>query len=247
MSENARYPFTCIIPVLHEASGINACLEQLSHHVTPDVCEVIVVDGDAAGSTIRHITHSQALTLCAPYGRGAQMNAGAQRARGERLIFLHADTALPANALERIEEALANPNYAAGAFTLRFDSPRPAFRLIETAATWRYRLTRLPYGDQAFFMMNAYFRKIGGFAAIPLMEDLDLMRRIKRRGDRICILPDAVTTSARRWEQEGIILYCVLRTWILASLFCVGVSPHTLAAYYRNWRVSAYRREKEEI
>lgn len=245
MSENARYPFTCIIPALHEAEGINACLEALFRYASPQVCEVIVVDGDAGGSTIRRITHPQVLTLCAPCGRGAQMNAGAQRARGERLIFLHADTVLPANALERIEEVLANPNYAVGAFTLRFDSPRPAFRLIETAASWRYRLTRLPYGDQAIFMTNAYFRKIGGFAELPLMEDLDLMRRIKRRGDRICILPDAVTTSARRWEQEGI-LYCVLRTWMLAALFCAGVSPHTLAAYYRNWRPAPIEKRRSK-
>lgn len=240
------YPFSCIIPALHEAEGINACLERLFRSVTPDVCEVIVVDGDAEGSTVRHITCPGVQTLCAPCGRGKQMNAGAQRARGERLIFLHADTVLPSNALALVQRVLANPDYTAGAFTLRFDSSRRVFRLIETAAAWRYRLTRLPYGDQAFFMSSAYFWQIGGFAEIPLMEDLDLMRRIKRRGDRMCILPDAVTTSARRWEQEGI-LYCVLRTWILASLFCVGVSPHRLAKHYRLWRDSARRHKKEQI
>jgi len=240
MPENEDYPLSCIIPVLYEAEGINVCLERLFRHVTPDACEVIVVDGDAAGSTIRQIAHPDVVTLCAPRGRGAQMNAGARQARGECLIFLHADTALPVNALERIQEVLANPVYVAGAFTLRFDSPRPAFRLIELTASWRYRFTRLPYGDQAMFMSHAYFRQIGGFAEIPLMEDLDLMRRIKRRGDRICILPDAVTTSARRWEQEGV-LYCVLRTWILAVLFCAGVSPQTLARYYRVWRAGAHQ------
>ena len=240
MSENAGYPFSCIIPALHEAEGINACLARLFRHVSPAVCEVIVVDGDASGSTIRRIAHPAVVALCAPRGRGAQMNVGAERAQGECLIFLHADTTLPANAFTRIQETLANPAYVAGAFSLRFDSPRREFRVIETAAAWRYHLTRVPYGDQAMFMSRAYFRQIGGFAEIPLMEDLDLMRRIKRRGDRIRILPDAVTTSARRWEQEGV-LYCVLRTWILAVLFCAGVSPQTLARYYRVWRSGAHQ------
>ncbi|GAK61561.1 glycosyltransferase involved in cell wall biogenesis [Candidatus Vecturithrix granuli] len=242
----AVYPFSCIIPALHEAEGINACLERLFRHVTPDICEVIVVDGDAEGSTIRQITYPNVVTFCALRGRGAQMNAGARQARGERLIFLHADTVLPANALVLVQETLAKPDFVAGAFTLRFDSPRMAFRLIELAASWRYRFTRLPYGDQAIFMTRAYFWKIGGFAEIPLMEDLDLMRRTKRRGDRICILPDAVTTSARRWEQEGV-LYCVLRSWILASLFCAGVSPRTLSRYYRVWRVGAHHHTEEPV
>jgi rSAM/selenodomain-associated transferase 2 len=238
------YPLSCIIPALHESEGINACLARLFRQVTPDVCEVLVVDGDAGGSTIRQITHPDVLTLCAPRGRGAQMNAGARRAHGERLLFLHADTALPPNALARIHATLANPAYVAGAFTLRFDSPRRAFRLIETAAAWRYRLTRLPYGDQALFLSSAYFYQLGGFAEIPIMEDLELMRRIKRRGDRICILPDAAMTSARRWEQDGIVS-CVLRTWILAALFCAGVSPHTLARHYRIWRANAHNTEEQ--
>lgn len=232
------YQFSCIIPVLNEGQGINACLEAFFRHVSPDTCEVIVVDGDAEGSTIDQITHPRVVTMCGPRGRGAQMNAGAQAAQGKRLIFLHADTILPPDALSRIQDVLANERYAAGAFTLRFASRRWAFRMIGRTAALRYRLTRLPYGDQAFFMTNDYFRKIGGFAEIPIMEDIDMMRRIKKRGDRIHILSTAVLTSPRRWEEEGIV-YCILRTWVLASLFCAGVPPHVLAEYYRNWRADA--------
>ena len=239
--QDAMYPFSCIIPVLHEARGINACLDMFFRYVLADECEVIVVDGDAKGSTIHQIVHPRVITLCAPRGRGAQMNAGVQQAQGEWLIFLHADTVLPPDALSQIRAVLTNPKYVAGTFTLRFDSDRRVFRLIETAAAWRYRLTRLPYGDQVFFMSKAYFQQVGGFAEIPIMEDLELMRRIKQRGDRVCILPASVTTSSRRWEQEGIV-YCILRTWILASLFCAGVSPHTLVKHYRSWGVSAYHR-----
>ncbi|MCP4108852.1 MAG: glycosyltransferase family 2 protein [Desulfobacteraceae bacterium] len=238
------YPFTCIIPVLHEAHSINACLNTFFRHVPSECCEVIVVDGDAGGSTVRHIVHPQVIKLCTPYGRGRQMNEGAHRAGGRHLIFLHADTVLPPNVLQLIQDVLDKPEYVAGAFTLRFNSNRKIFRLIERAASWRYRLARLPYGDQAFFMSKTYFQEIGGFSEIPIMEDLDLMRRIKQRGDRICILPESVTTSPRRWEQEGI-GYCVLRTWTLASLFCLGVSPHILARYYRSWRLTDHKDAKE--
>ena len=201
---------------------------------------MIVVDGDEKGSTIREIVHPRVIRLCGPRGRGMQMNAGARHARGKHLIFLHADTALPPDAFLQMMDVLTNPKYAAGAFTLRFDSDRWIFRLIGRAAAWRYGLTRLPYGDQAFFMTRAYFQKIGGYAEIPIMEDLDLMRRIKQRGDRICIMPAAVTTSPRRWEGEGIV-YSILRTWVLASLFCAGVSPHTLVKYYRSWQSSTIK------
>ncbi len=160
------------------------------------------------------------------------MNAGARAARGEILLFLHADTSLPDNALSRIREVMAEKQYAAGAFTLRFESQRPAFSFIARAASWRYRLTRLPYGDQAFFMSRIYFNEIGGFAEIPIMEDVDMMRRIRKRGERIRILHDEVTTSTRRWEKEGI-LYSIIRTWALAFLFACGADPNRLAKYYR--------------
>ncbi|MFO7667926.1 MAG: TIGR04283 family arsenosugar biosynthesis glycosyltransferase [Desulfobacterales bacterium] len=221
-----------IIPTLHEAHGINMCLEALYNQFPDETFEVIVVDGDADGTTIRQIAHPKVIRLHAVQGRGKQMNAGANVATGEILVFLHADTSLPHNALSRIREVMADSKYVAGAFTLRFKSHKLAFALIAGAASWRYRMTRFPYGDQAFFMSRAYFHEIGGFAEIPIMEDVDMMRRIKKRGERIRILRDSVTTSPRRWEKEGI-LYSIIRTWALAFLFHCGADPERLAKHYR--------------
>ncbi len=221
-----------IIPVLYEAHGINVCLETLFNQFPDETFEVIVVDGDMEGTTTRQIFHPKVITLCAMRGRGKQMNAGANAATGDILIFLHADTRLPHNALSLIRKVMVDRQYKAGAFTLLFDSKRPIFGFIAIAASWRYRLTRLPYGDQAFFMRREYFHEIGGFAEIPIMEDFEMMRRIKKRGEHIRILHDAVTTSPRRWEKEGI-FYSVLRTWALAFLFSCGADPNRLAKYYR--------------
>ncbi|MEZ4526919.1 MAG: TIGR04283 family arsenosugar biosynthesis glycosyltransferase [Desulfobacterales bacterium] len=224
-----------IIPVLYEGSFINQRIESLQRQFSADSFEIIVADGDPEKSTVKHILCPSIKTVTAPRGRGTQMNAGALFAEGDILIFLHADTEMPPDALIHIREIMKTGQYAAGAFRLGFDSQRPVYKFIETGASWRCRLTKIPYGDQAFFMPASYFKKIGGFAEIPIMEDIDLMRRIKQRGDRIFISPKYVRTSARRWEQEGIV-YSVLRSWILAALFCLGVSPHRLARYYKIFR-----------
>lgn len=221
--------------MLYEGAAVNQRIDRLHRQFSGDCFEIIVVDGDPEKSTVQHILCPKVKTVTAPRGRGTQMNAGAGLAEGDILIFLHADTELPRDALRHICEIMKTGQYAAGAFRLRFDSPRPIYRFIEFGASWRCRLTRIPYGDQAIFVSRAYFQKIGGFAEIPIMEDIDLMRRIKQRNDRIFISPECVRTSARRWEQEGIV-YSVLRSWILASLFCLGVSSHRLARYYRIFR-----------
>ena len=165
-------------------------------------------------------------------GRGRQLNRAAGVASGDGLIFLHADTKLPSDALVSIGNAFCDPTLAGGAFDLAIDSPRRFFRLIERVASIRTRLTRIPYGDQAIFLRRDWFRSLGGFREIPIMEDVDLMRRLKRSGGRIVILPEPVLTSARRWEQEGI-LYATLRNWTLVTLFLLGVDARLLARKYR--------------
>ncbi|MBD3306361.1 glycosyltransferase [candidate division KSB3 bacterium] len=229
-----RCAFSIIIPVLHEETTINALLETLFRQCQGEAVEIIVVDGDPAKSTLQQIRSAEVITLSSEPGRGNQMNTGARAAHGDMLIFLHADTVLPPGAFAYIRDVLSQSEYVAGAFKLGLDSDRWIFRVIEIAASWRYRVTHIPYGDQAFFLPRDYFLQIGGFQDIPIMEDLELMRRIKRRNDRIHIsTAKAVKTSVRRWEKEGI-LYAVCRTWLLASLYCVGVSPSTLVKYYRN-------------
>ena len=160
------------------------------------------------------------------------MNRGAAAAGGEILLFLHADTRLPQDALESVSATLRDPGVVGGAFSLGIASPHPFFRVIERTVSLRTRFTRIPYGDQAFFFDRRFFHRIGGFSDIPIMEDVELMRRVKKHGYRIRILPAPVRTSPRRWEREGFVS-CTLRNWLLVTLFYLGVPPHKLTRYYR--------------
>jgi rSAM/selenodomain-associated transferase 2 len=166
-------------------------------------------------------------------GRGKQMNKGAQLASGEIVLFLHADTETPPDGLSRICSAMRQREYVGGSFDLGIRSEKLRFRLIERIASLRSRMTRIPYGDQAIFLRRDYFLRIGGFLEVPVLEDVELMRRIKRLGGKICILDERVRTSARRWEQEGV-FYCTLRNWVIVGLYLLGVSPNRLARFYGN-------------
>jgi len=223
------------VPVLNEADQINPLIEHIHSQGFRRLYEVIVVDGDPQGGTVRIIQDKDVTAITTEKGRGRQMNAGAAVARGEILIFLHADTKLPDGALEKISRTLEDQNYVGGAFDFRIDSDRLFLKYIAARASLRSRWNRIPYGDQAIFIRKKYFDQIGGYKEIPLMEDVDLMRRIKKDGKQIVILADKVITSARRWESEGA-LYTTLRNQILVRLFYLGVSPHRLAKYY--WRRS---------
>lgn len=220
-----------IIPVYQEGDRTGETLDALSHMAGLIPHEVIVVDGDPEGSTLRTISDSRIVTLIAPKGRASQMNAGALKASGDILLFLHADTKLPQGALHKIIDALADNRFVGGAFDLGIANPRWIFRLTGRCASLKHRLTRVPYGDQAIFLRNSYFNSLGGYAAIPLMEDVELMKRIKRRGDRIVILPDAVVTSSRKWEKDGV-LYTILRNWALQVFYLLGVPVEKLVKYY---------------
>lgn len=230
-----------IIPVLKEPA-IAHTLQALGEIIAAApgvICEVIVVDGEAAGETIARLDPQDwafpLLLLTARRGRGPQLNAGARRARGRILVFLHADGRLPVGALAKMVAMLPpglEPGRGAGAFDLAIASSRPILRLIARVASWRSRLTRLPYGDQGIFMRREVFAAIGGFPDIPIMEDVALMRSLKRGGWRVGFVGDRLTVSARRWEREGW-LYCTLRNWLLLGLYFVGVAPERLARWYR--------------
>jgi rSAM/selenodomain-associated transferase 2 len=193
--------------------------------------EIIVVDGDPEGRTLREISRDEVKKIKSPRGRGKQMNEGASIARGDILLFLHVDTELPSDALRFIATAMLDKRYVAGAFDLGIKSKRFIFRVIEFAASRRSRMTRIPFGDQAIFIRNTYFKAIGGYKDIPLMEDIEIMQRIKKRGDKIVILRQKALTSSRRWEIEGI-LHCTLRNWVLQALYFLGISPHRLSRFY---------------
>jgi len=225
------YEFSIIVPVLNEQGQINSFMDKIKDQGFDGNYEIIIVDGDPQAGTINVVKDNSIICITSPRGRGRQMNAGAAVARGEILIFLHADTTLPDNALGKISQALQDQDFVGGAFDLKIDSDRLFLKYISARASLRSRWNRIPYGDQAIFIREKYFDEIGGFKDIPLMEDVDLMRRIKKDGKKIIILPDKVTTSARKWENEGA-LYTSMRNLIFVRLFYMGVSPHKLAKYY---------------
>ena len=231
--QQGQCPFSIIIPVLNEGDRINSLIDHLHGQGSDSVHEIIVVDGDLQGSTVNAIVAEDVVKIKTEKCRARQMNAGAEVARGRVLIFLHADTALPEGALEKIGLALEDPDYVGGAFDLRIDSDTLFLRYISMRASQRSRMNRLPYGDQAIFLRKEYFDRIGRFKDIPLMENVELMLRIKKDRREICILPDKVTTSARRWQQDGA-LYTTVRNQVFVALFHLGVSPSRLASHY--WR-----------
>ena len=234
--------FSIIIPVLNEADQINALIGHLRDFPEEAKIEIIVVDGSAQGDTLGVIEDRQVRCLSSAAGRARQMNAGAAVAMGEILIFLHADTRLPAGALALIDHALELPGLVGGAFDLEIRSNRPSLKIIAAVASRRSRLTRIPYGDQAIFIRRAFFGQIGGYPDIPLMEDVALMRQIKKAGGRIYIIRERVSTSPRRWEKEGI-LRATLRNWVLLGSYYFGVAPETLARHYRSGK-SAYAKKE---
>jgi rSAM/selenodomain-associated transferase 2 len=229
--KSQTYRFSIIIPVFKEGHLINEQLDRLALFKTNEPYEIIVVDGDPNNETIKTIHRQNVMCLSSATGRARQMNAGAQSAQGEILIFLHADTELPSKAFNTIRLIREGDTYSGGAFDLGIKSDKLILKLIAKVASWRSRLTRIPYGDQGIFIKKDYFLKIGGFKDIPLMEDVELMKRIKKLGGKIFIIPERVFTSPRRWKKEGI-LYCTIKNWLLLSLFHLGISPHKLAQYY---------------
>jgi rSAM/selenodomain-associated transferase 2 len=225
--------FSIIIPVLDETAEINRLIARLKALEGEKASEIIVVDGNPEENTLKMIENDHIRRLSSTPGRARQMNAGAAAATGDILIFLHADTWLPAKALQLIDGVMARPGPVGGAFDLGICSNRLIFRVIALTASLRSRLTRIPYGDQAIFIGRAYFHELGGYPDIPLMEDVAFMQKIKKAGDRIELIPSRVSTSPRRWEKEGV-LKTTLRNWTLLSAYYLGVSPEKLARYYRS-------------
>jgi rSAM/selenodomain-associated transferase 2 len=221
-----------IIPVLKEETVINSVINQLRSLERNGETEIIIVDGDPDTGTLRALSCGDVKKIKSPRGRARQMNEGVGVARGNILLFLHADTELPHDALKLITTAMQGKQYVAGAFDLGIKSERLIFRIIESIASLRSRITSIPFGDQAIFMRRDYFDKIGGYKDIPIMEDVEIMGRIKRLGDRIIIIKQKVITSPRRWEKEGVV-GCTLRNWLLQILYLLRIPPDTLSKLYR--------------
>ena len=214
-----------IMPVLNEAELIVDRLVQLKNSQSGDY-EIIVVDGGSDDATVESAQGVADQLVQSSRGRANQMNTGAAHARGEVFLFLHADTSLPAGAIN----LLATANHPWGRFDVRLSGEHFMFRLIERMMNFRSRLTGVATGDQAIFVSRALFNKVGGFPEIELMEDVALSKILRRHAQPLCIR-QRVTTSSRRWRQHGIVKTIMLMWW-LRLLYFIGVSPARLAQMY---------------
>lgn len=220
-----------IIPVYNEIETIGGTIDHVRRTAMGQPVEIVVADGGPGHSTLAAIEDGDAVKVDCPPGRGVQMNGGAAMATGDVLLFLHADTRLPDGWPGLIRAALTG-DVRAGAFSLAMDSDSPALIIIAFFANLRTRWERVPYGDQAHFMTAELFRELGGYADIPIMEDVEMFLRIRQRGERIAVLRERVLTSPRRYEADGV-LKRVLSNWWLRIRYKFGVSPHALAKEYR--------------
>lgn len=226
---NAAPQLSIIVPCLNEAAGIGATLERLQPLRTCGA-EVIVVDGGSSDASIALAAPLADRILAAPRGRAAQMNAGAAVARGAALLFLHADTQLPEGALEQVMSRLQGP-HCWGRFDVRI-SGRPAMlRVVACMMNWRSRWTGIATGDQALFMNRQAFDAVGGFPGQPLMEDIEMSKRLRTLSRPACI-SRKVTTSGRRWETHGV-WHTIFLMWRLRWAYWRGIPPGQLAEVYR--------------
>jgi len=216
-----------IVPSLNEGRNLLACLESVRS--AGDV-EIIVVDGGSSDDTVALAHAADVKVLVTDSGRGRQMNAGAAAASGGILLFLHADSVLPRSWNRLVRSALSEKGVSAGAFELGLNAESPAFRFIERAANFRSRTLQTPYGDQGIFLTREMFRQMGGFPEIPLMEDLELVRNLRKQG-RIAIVPERISTSARRWRKLGVLRATLINQVLLAAYF-LGIRPRVLSRWY---------------
>ena len=221
-----------IIPVLNEEKNLRGTLEKL--HLS-DNEELIVVDGGSSDDTISIAAEFTDRVYETKTGRASVMNFGAEKAAGELLLFLHADCILPLNAFDTIRRTLNDRTVSAGGFRLSINSPGIRFRVIEAAANIRARAAGLLYGDQGIFMRREVFVKVGGFADIPLMEDIEISGKLKRTG-RLALSELKIKASPRRWIEEGT-LHTTFRDWSIAfSYSFLKTPPEKLIKHYRNVR-----------
>jgi rSAM/selenodomain-associated transferase 2 len=221
-----------VIPTLNEAATIVDTLRRLSGQGAD---EVIVVDASSPDGTAALARSEGVVVIDSPRGRGVQQNRGAAEASGEVLVFLHADCRLEDGAIAGLRRFLArHPRVACGCFRMRVEAEHPLYRCIDLAAHLRAGLLGIPYGDQCLFVTRRVFDAVGGFPEIPLMEDVGLAMRLRRRG-RVAVLPARIFVSPRRWARHGI-LGQSLRNWALTAAAVAGVPVSTLARFYPHVR-----------
>ena len=236
-----NYPaIRIVIPALNEEEAIAGCLSSTRESFR---VKVTVVDGGSSDRTTAIARSFGARVLTSSPGRGRQMNLGARTAREQILLFLHADTRLPEGFDAMVREILARPETAGGAFRLSLEESRHGLKVIEGLANWRSRCLQFPYGDQAFFVHAKLFHHIGGFPEMPIMEDFEFIRRLRRKG-RIVTAPSSVVSSARRWLRLGILRTTLVNQMMILGYYA-GVSPARLARWYRRCEAGSPQRRRD--
>jgi rSAM/selenodomain-associated transferase 2 len=221
-----------VIPTLNEAATIASSLRRLAGQGAD---EVIVVDASSPDGTAALAQSEGIRVIDSPRGRGVQQNRGAAAASGDVLVFLHADCRLEDGAIAGLRRFLVcHPRVVGGCFRMRVEAEHPLYRCIDLAAHLRAGLLGIPYGDQGLFVTRRLFDQVGGFPEVPLMEDIGLAMRLRRRG-RVAVLPWRIFVSPRRWAKHGIVGQ-TLRNWALTAAAAAGVPVSTLARFYPHVR-----------
>ena len=219
-----------IIPILNEARILEKTLSQLQSELGAH--ELIVVDGGSIDGSV-HIAEKYGKVIASEPGRAKQLNAGAAAATGNILIFLHADIWLETGALASVATALSL-GYSGGGFQQKIDGGHFLYRAIEIAGNMRGKYLKLFYGDSGIFLRRADFEKIGGFPEIPILEEMEFSKKLRRLGKTTLVTPH-IHISARRWETKGIVR-TTLKNWLITLLYFLKFSPVQLAKLYRHIR-----------
>ncbi len=220
------------MPVFNEEKDLRTTLDCMTLSVNE---ELIIVDGGSSDSTVSIAKDFTDMVFIAKTGRAHTMNYGAGRSTGNIILFLHSDCILPENGFDLIRAALNKDNFSAGAFRLGINASGLRFRLIEAGANFRSFATSIMYGDQGIFMKRSVFDQVGGYAEIPLMEDIDISKKLKRT-EKLALLSPPIKSSPRRWQEEGA-LHTTLRDWAIAFSYTIfNISPARLLKYYKDVR-----------
>ena len=224
-----------IIPTLNEESLIEKNLsfikKELSAISYQLSAEIIVADGGSRDRTVETARRFADRVCISDKGRGEQMNAGAKVSEGDLFLFLHADSILYLSGIVDMLKVMEDNDVVGGAFRLKIDSKKTSHKVISSFANMRSGILGIAYGDQGIFVRKNIFYAVGGYPDIPIMEDVEFVKRLKGKG-KFIMLNECVTTSSRRWDREGM-LYTTIRNWILISLYLIGASPNRLKGWYR--------------
>ena len=227
-ARQASRTLTVIVPALNEGEQLSLTLK---HATSSQPVEIILADGGSGDDTLRIARSHGANVVNGAMGRARQMNAGAAVAGGETLLFLHADTLLPTDYRDQVLAALRQPEVVGGAFRFKVRDRFPGRWFVESTTDLRTRFWQMPYGDQALFVRRWVFDAVGGFPDLPIMEDYEFVRRLRRLG-KLALLDAPALTSGRRWQRLGFLRATLINRAIIIGYRC-GVSPARLASLYR--------------